>query len=77
MEQLDTYTPQEQEQLGKHKQLKPARQLPRKRKSSLAGTIATSGRQLRAIRTQQRLMRLRRLLEIEELLQKELNRVSD
>ena len=67
MDPLVKSTPQEPKLSSKPKQLKPAKQPP-KRKSSFNDTIAVTGRELRAIHTQQRLMRLRRELEIEQIL---------
>ena len=64
----------EQEQLLKQEPSEPVRQRPRKRKSNCGDTIALTGRDLRRIHTQQRLMRLRRLLEIEEILLENISR---
>lgn len=72
MVQQDTFIQQEQELLNKLKQLKPPK--PLKRRSKFDETIAVTKNEVTAILQAQREQRLLRLLEIEDILLREIER---
>lgn len=69
MARLDTFTQQELEQLNKHKQLKPVRLLPRKRKSEL-DDVVVDPEQLHLKRAINQIRREFRELELQEIIRK-------